>query len=172
MATQTEIENTVTAWIGEILPDREVQIEDSDLPPPSTPYVSFIVSSILVFPYDEKTYSQDNLSETLRGLSQIEIKVSVWDGAAIRDATRLRISLTSDFSLYSIYSLMGRSEIGNVINLTGDYEAKRRARAEFTIKGYTNLNETFDTGYFDRIDIDGVTIGTNNPPASRDTTGC
>lgn len=171
MATIRDIQDSIREWVALALPAREFQFENEELPTPTTPWVTVYVNSITPLQHDIGDMLDDPLTpgdsfERQRGLSTINIKVSVWDGDALNDAKRLRVSTSASFAIYTLYSVMGRSSITPLIDLTSDSEGKRMRRAEFTLTGYSDLTEDYTIDYFNELDLNGVTIGVNNPPPS------
>ena len=177
MATITDIENNVRDWVAFVLPARAFQFEDEGLPTPAIPWVTAKVTAINPLQHDigdmiDDPDNSDNSIERHRGLSTIDIKIGVWDnndntGSAMDDAKRLRTSLSAGFATYQVYQNMGRGPVTNIIDLDAESDGRRQARAEFTLTGYAALTEDFPIDYFNQIDIDGVTIGVNDPPPSR-----
>ena len=152
MSTFSDIQDGVFLWVGNVLPDRIVQFENQNSRPPESPYATILFSGISAMPYDVSTYDADAGTQTLRNLSLLTIKLSIWDGAAMTDASRLKASVESDNRLLDLWVNMGRAQVTNVLDLTSEYLGRLRPRAEFSVSGYATLSETFAADCFDSVD--------------------
>jgi len=148
----SDIQDDVFDWVINVLPDRAVQFENQNVRPPNSPYATILFSDISAMPYDVSTYDEISGAQTLRNLSVLTVKLSIWDGAAMADASRLKASVESDNRLLDLWANMGRAQVTNVLDLTGEYLGRLRPRAEFSISGYATLSETFAADCFDSVD--------------------
>lgn len=177
MTTIQQIENTVRQWV-ETVSGRDCFIQEQMGPVPVDPYATIYLQPIDHQPHDTSTYDDVEGEQTQRGLALVTFSISLWGGDDVMQvANRVRVSTEADSRIYDIYQESGKGAVGNIQDLTSEYEGNRQRRAEFNLSLYATLSETFDVECFDKTDFttpdgDTETIGLNNPPPSQDTTGC
>lgn len=168
MTTLKQIENDVMAYCRRVVPVRELHIENQDISAPSEPYVAVSLDVVGTSEHDVSTYNEDHTEQEVRGLSLVRVRLSVWGGNASQDANRLQKGLQTDDAIFDVFNHMGKGDVKSVNNLTLKVNGKLKPRYEFEFMGHAALSETYQTSYFDKVELDGVTIGTNHSPKGRD----
>ena len=174
MTTVVDFENVVRAWV-EAISGRQCYIQEQMGPePPPEQYCTIYMLNIEYPQYDtlERTCVPGDLPANtqyfirVRGQARVTFAVSAWGGAAhdvMRVCNRLRNSLQSDRQWHigdpengipaGLFTVSGLGESGNIIPIPEEYEGERRQRAEFNLTLHTALEDVFEVGFFDEVDI-------------------
>jgi len=178
--TVEKLENTIRALV-ETITERNTYVLEEMGPVPTNPYCTIHLQPARQLDHDVKEYDHDNDVQTIRGLTHIRCTIAAWGGSSTENMTkmkRMQASLQADARIFDLYAIAGKGEVTEIVQLPDEYEGERRQRAQFDLGLYTTLPEEFAVECFDKVDItcestsETVTIGTDTPPPSQDTSGC
>ena len=175
MAAYDDMVTVLQTWVRAIS-GQSCFVQNEMGPPPNVPYCTIHVSLLNPLPHDTKT--RTDTTETIRGLYLIDVAVTAWGDGAEALAVKLRNSIFADNRYTDLWTVLGKSAIGDIKDLASEYNGKMRPRAEFVLSAYTALETTFVNDYFESNqitintdkgdDFATFTIGVNDPPESQE----
>jgi hypothetical protein len=177
-----EIENTFTAWANAVT-GRMFYVKNLLGPQPSGSYGTVNVIGVDAQDNDVVDYDTNFTTETIRGLSEVRILFDFWGGRPVQTLTALKNAISSASRYRDIWTICGRGNVGEVIDLSVLFLGKIEPRAELRISVWAALTTTianpdyFDSTYLivnehDFGEVSRSRIGTNMPPQSQSTEGC
>ncbi len=128
--TLEALQARLVAWAVSIS-GREVVVEDEGGPQPAAPFVSLSLRRCTPFEHDRVGVSRE--TERVSTLCQVRWRVTLFGGAALTDASRLRASIWSAQRWWDLWLLSGLGSVSPINNLSALETGRIRARAEFQL---------------------------------------
>lgn len=177
----TALENMFTTWAAAIT-GRPFYVRDKMGPQPTGAYGTLHVGAAIAQDNDRVSYNSDFTTETVRGLSEVQVLFEYYGGNPTQSLTALKNSISSAARYRDIWTICGRGNVGEVKDLSTRFLGKIEPRAEFRMSVWAALSTSVsDPDYFesdtiiinehDRGEVYRERIGINHPPA-QSTEGC
>lgn len=156
--TLEALQTQLVAWAAGIS-GRDVVVDDEGGPPPAASFVALSLRRCTPIEHDRVVVSRE--AENVRTLYQLRWRVTLFGGAALADASRLRASLWSARRWWDLWALAGLGAVSSLQNLSALETGRLRARAEFQLTLHAVLEWHSPPQYFthQRIDLFETDLG-------------
>ena len=153
MPTFNEIQDVILTWINDTTLREVVLDHNGQSPKPRGAYTTVIIKPCTVSGNQDSILSEDGLTETIKTQNLISVEINFYGANAIQDASKLSHSLYSTKRYEDLWKFIGYGECKEIEDLTALETGAQKVRARILINFHAQLTDTFDSDYFDRIDI-------------------
>ena len=153
MPTFNEIQDVILTWIKGITLREVVLDHDGQSPKPRGAYATVIITPYTVSGNQDSILSEDGLTETIKTQNLISVGINFYGANAIQDASKLSHSLYSAKRYEDLWQIIGFGECKEIEDLTALETGAQKVRARLVINFHAQLTDTFDSDYFDQVDV-------------------